>query len=386
MSDGELEFSAAEWQRRRELLGAIAGAHGLTHVLLYGAERSGSAVPWLTGWPVTREALVVWTADEVDLVLVQFRNHVPLATRVATRAVVRWGGTSTIAAAVDELLRRQAPSRVGVIGALPFTACRQLAGAGFEAVDLAAAYVEARLVKSDEELAFLRRGAELSDAGLRGLVAAARPEVSEHELADAIERAYVPHGGLTHIHYLLSTPMDRPVIGVPAQLSSGRRLEPGDVVVTEISASYRGYAGQVLRTITVGGGPTALYAELHDVAQAAFDRICSVLRDGATAAEVVEAASVIEDAGFTICDDLLHGYGGGYLPPVLGSRSQPHHRGADVGFRAGMTVVVQPNVVTPDGTAGVQTGELVHITTAGVERLHSAPRGLITADGARHEQ
>ena len=27
---------------------------------------------------------------------------------------------------------------------------------------------------------------------------------------------------------------------------------------------------------------------------------------------------VIEEAGFTIIDDLLHGYGGGYLPPVLG--------------------------------------------------------------------
>jgi Xaa-Pro aminopeptidase len=386
MSDVDLEFSAAEWQRRRELLSAIAGAHGLTHVMLYGAERSGSAVPWLTGWPVTREALVVWTADEVDLLLVQFRNHVPLATRVAARAVVRWGGTSTIAAAMEELRLRKARGRVGVIGALPFTACRELADAGFEAVDLGAAYVETRLVKSSEELAFLRRGAELSDAGLRGLIAAVRHGVSEHELADAIERAYVPHGGMTHIHYLLSTPMDRPAISVPAQLPSGRRLEHGDVVVTEISASYRGYAGQVLRTITVGGEPTALYAELHEVAQAAFDRICAVLRDGTTAAEVVEAASVIEDAGFTICDDLLHGYGGGYLPPVLGSRSQPHHRGADVGFRAGMTVVVQPNVVTSDGTAGVQTGELVHVTTAGVERLHSAPRGLFTVDGARHEQ
>ncbi|HEX5994086.1 MAG TPA: M24 family metallopeptidase [Jiangellales bacterium] len=377
-----LEFSAAEWQRRRELLGAIADAHGLTHVLLYGAERSGSAVPWLTGWPVTREALVVWTADEADLLLVQFRNHVPLATRVAGAAVVRWGGPSTIAAAVEELRRRRAPGRVGVIGALPFTACRELAAAGLEAVDLGAAYVAARLVKSSEELSFLRRGAQFSDAGLHGLVAAARPGVSEHELADAIERAYVPSGGQTHIHYLLSTPMARPEIGVPAQLSSGRRLEPGDVVVTEISASYRGYAGQVLRTITVGSEPTALYADLHDVAQAAFDRICSVLRDGTTAAEVIEAAAVIEDSGFTICDDLLHGYGGGYLPPVLGSRSRPHHRGAEVGFRAGMTVVVQPNVVTLDGTAGVQTGELVHVTSAGVERLHSASSGLITADGA----
>ena len=37
---------------------------------------------------------------------------------------------------------------------------------------------------------------------------------------------------------------------------------------------------------------------------------------------MIEAARVIEDAGFTTIDDLLHGYGGGYLPPILGSASR----------------------------------------------------------------
>jgi Xaa-Pro aminopeptidase len=43
-------------------------------------------------------------------------------------------------------------------------------------------------------------------------------------------------------------------------------------------------------------------------------------------------------------------------------------------FEAGMTVVVQPNVVTRDGTAGVQMGELVLITETGIERMHSVER------------
>ena len=41
-----------------------------------------------------------------------------------------------------------------------------------------------------------------------------------------------------------------------------------------------------------------------------------------------------------------------------------------------MTVDVQPNVVTRDGKAGVQTGELLLITNSGVERLHSFSRGF----------
>ena len=92
--------------------------------------------------------------------------------------------------------------------------------------------------------------------------------------------------------------------------------------------------------------------------------------------EVIDAASVIEQAGFTIIDDLLHGYGGGYLPPVLGSRSRPSAHIPDEPLRAGMTVVIQPNVVTPDGKAGVQTGELVLVTATGVELLHAMPRGF----------
>jgi hypothetical protein len=38
--------------------------------------------------------------------------------------------------------------------------------------------------------------------------------------------------------------------------------------------------------------------------------------------------------------------------------------------------VIQPNVVTRDGKAGVQTGEMVVITKSGFERLHTVPRGF----------
>ena len=104
--------------------------------------------------------------------------------------------------------------------------------------------------------------------------------------------------------------------------------------------------------------------------------IAAVLRDGALPAQVIEAARVIEDAGFTTIDDLLHGYGGGYLPPILGSASRPAGPVPDEPFRAGMTVVIQPNVTTRDHKAGVQTGEMVLITQDGIERMHGVPRGF----------
>ena len=163
---------------------------------------------------------------------------------------------------------------------------------------------------------------------------------------------------------------------MPRQFPSTRRVQVGDVVVSEISAAFFDHSGQVLRSFTVGAEPSPLYRDLHAVADAAFDRIAAVLRAGATPAQVIEASGVIEEAGFTIIDDLLHGYGGGYLAPILGSKSRPAGPIPDEPFRAGQTVVIQPNVVTRDHKAGVQTGEMVLITEIGIERLHTFPARL----------
>jgi Xaa-Pro dipeptidase len=365
-------------KRRRDALAAVAAERGVDHVLLYGANRSGSAVGWLTRWPVTREALVVFTPEEQDTLLVNFYNHVPNAERIATEAEVRWAGTSPMETAVEELRRRGAGGRrIGVVGPLGFPLYETLARFAGEVVPLEAEYTRLRLVKSAEELDWVRVGAELTDAAVRALHEQAAPGVDEHRLGDIVERVYVGRGGTTHIHYFGATEMDDPRLCVPAQWPSARELRPGDVLVCEISASFWDYPGQLLRTFTVAAEAVARYRELHEVADAAFDAIVARLRPGATAADLVDASSLIEAAGFTIRDDLVHGFVGGYLPPVLGRASRAPEQEPDFRFEKGMTVVVQPNVITPDERAGVQTGELVLVADGGAERLHDYPRGLL---------
>lgn len=370
-------FSAAEMQRRRAALEQVRTDAGVDRLLVYGAERAGSAVQWLTGWPVTREAAVVVEPGEQDTMFVQFFNHLPQARQLAPGVDVRWGGDSTIESVMAELQRRGRPrQRVGVVGPLPFGAAGVLARNGVELVNCGGAYTALRMVKSVEELEWMRAGARLSDAGMIALANELAAGMSEHELADIVERAYVPRGGTTVIHYFGVTSMSDPDRCVPAQFTSDRAVRAGDVVSLELSAAHHGYAGQVLRTFAVEQEPTPLYSELHAVADAAFDAVVSTLRDGADCASVVAASRVIEDAGFTTCDDLVHGYGGGYLPPVLGSASRPAGAIPQLSFKTGMTVVVQPNVITADGKAGVQTGQLVVVTADGAESLHEVPRGL----------
>jgi Xaa-Pro dipeptidase len=378
MADGHPRFSEEEMRRRHEALLAASGEAGVSRVLVVGVNRTGTAVQWLTGWPVTREAYVITEAGERDALFVGFYNHVPQARELATDAEVCWVGAEPIGTLLEELARRGHQAQpVGVVGPLSAQLHRGLAQAGIEVVDLSPAYTRLRQVKSPEELEWMKRGAALSDAGIAALATSLRSGLTEYELGDLVERAYVPRGGTTHIHYFGVTPMAAPSRANPAQYPSARRVAAGDAVVVELSAAFGGYAGQVLRSFSVEAEPTGLYRELHDVAEQAFDAVSAALRDGTTVEEIQDAASVIEDAGFTTLDDLVHGFGGGYLPPVMGSRSRDLDRaGAEV-VREGMTLVVQPNVVTPDGRAGVQFGELLHVTTQGAERLHTAPRGML---------
>jgi Xaa-Pro aminopeptidase len=290
---------------------------------------------------------------------------------------VEWGGESSIKAAAAVLQRRGArQNRIGVIGPMTFDQHGVLAAGFGTIVNLNRAYVKLRRVKSEEEIDWFRIGAWLSDLGTAGLRDGLRPGLTERELGDLVERAYVRHGGTNVIHYIGVTAMHDSQLAVPKQFPSTRRVQSGDVVTAEISAAFWDHSGQMLRSFTVGAEPSPLYRDLHAAADAAFDAVAGVLRAGATPAQVIEAAGVIEDAGFTIIDDLLHGYGGGYFPPILGSGSRPAGPVPEEPFEAGQTVVIQPNVVTRDHKAGVQTGEFVRITQTGIERLHAFPRGF----------
>jgi Xaa-Pro dipeptidase len=368
-------FSDAEMARRRTALARVMEEADVDHLLMCGEQRAGTGVAWLTSWPATVEAYVIVAPGEPQLMHVEWYNHWPLAKKLARDTEVRWGEHQGIDKVIAELKSRGA-KRIGFMGTLAHAKCRKIEAAFGPLADLNRQYVHLRLVKSPEELDWMRIGAALTDLAIEALRRDAKPGMTEHELGAICESAYAPHGGVTYIHYFLVTPMSDPEYCVPRQFTSGRRVRPGDVIATEITAQFFEHPGQVLRTFTVGAEPTPLFRKLHQTAESAFDAVTGVMRHGATMQSIVDAAGLIEDAGFTTFDDLVHGFGGGYFPPVLGSRSRPAGPLPGMTLETGMTCVVQPNVVTRDLKAGVQIGELVLVTRDGCERMHGAERGL----------
>jgi Xaa-Pro dipeptidase len=377
-------FSDVEYLRRHKLLENAMVQHGCDHLLVITDHRAGNAVQWVTGWPGTNEAYVVFKPGVRMTMFVEWFNHFPLAQKIARAVDVQWGEHRGIDKTIEDLKRRGA-KRVGIMGPLVAGKYRKLE-AQFEMVSLDAAYVRARMIKSEEEIDWLRIGAAMSDAGFAALLAGAKPGLDERELAALVESAYVRHGGTTMIHYIGATAMAHPHIFVPPQYPSTRKLQTGDVAFCELSAFWWDYAGQILRTFFVDAEPTPLYRDLLATAEAAFDAVTKVVKHGAAMEDILRAADIVEQNGFTICDDLMHGFGGGYFPPILGSRSRPAGPLPQMTLEENMTVVVQPNVTTIHAVgasrAGVQVGELIRVTRNGFEKLHRMPRGTFSAGTA----
>lgn len=370
-------FSDAEMSRRQAVMVDIVSAQQLDALIVVEAMRAGTATGWITGWPVTAEAVTLILPGARCRLFIQHFNHLPLARRLAWNAEVLWADVSATQQAADAIARATTGSaRVGVIGRLPIAQATVLASR-FQLVDVNRAYTSARLVKSEEEVRWLSLGADLTDLAVTSLAEGARPGMDERQLSAMVQASYLALGGTNFIHYFNSTAMGSPDVAVPRQFPSGRKLATGDILSCELSVDYWGYTGQILRSFFIGCEPNALYHELHAVADEVLDTILALIRPGVHARELVAASQRIEDAGFTIIDDLVHGYGGGYLPPVLGTASRPA-AGAipDLTLQAGMALVVQPNVVTMDGKAGVQTGQLLLVTENGTRSLQQFPRGF----------
>lgn len=372
--------SDAEMARRETAVAGLMATHRLDALIVAEAMRAGTATGWITGWPVTAEAVTVIVPGVPRRMFIQHYNHLPLARRIAWHTEVAWGEGSAIGRAAEAVASATSDAAitgratVGVIGRPPAGEAERLAGR-FRLVDMNRAYAQLRMIKSDEEVRWLSLAAGLTDLAVRAFAENARPGTSERELIARVQESYLALGGTNFIHYVHSTAMDAPDVAVPRQYPSGRVLRIGDVVSCELSVDYWGWTGQILRTFFLGAEPSPLYRELHAVADAAMDAVLAQVKPGAHARDLVEASRGIEEAGFTVIDDLVHGYGGGYLPPVLGTASRPSATIPDLTLAAGMALVVQPNVTTRDGTAGVQTGNLVLVTEEGWRSLQQFPRG-----------
>jgi len=138
--------------------------------------------------------------------------------------------------------------------------------------------LQCRLVRSEEEKAFLRRSGKAADTGMRAIIELARPGVIERELVIACDTAMAKSSGERGNFILLGSGAWE----IEGQIWTGtdRKLERGDVILTELTSNYKGYYTQLCCPIVLGKKAPAGFMKRLEVNKAMYRTAYDNLRPG----------------------------------------------------------------------------------------------------------
>ncbi|MGE5537963.1 MAG: M24 family metallopeptidase [Gemmatimonas sp.] len=224
--------------------------------------------------------------------------------------------------------------------------------------------------RTDVEIERIAKAATIADEGFRALVEAARVGMREYELAAVLDSTMQALGSEDNFGLMSTGPHN-----VAIRAVSDRKLEPGDVIVGEITPCYRGYFAQLCRTLILGE-PTALQLEKYDLLLRAQRAGFAVAKAGLPSSGIAKAVNeVIGGAGYAeYCRQPYmrtrgHGLGlGGVVPYDVTEDSSPL-------LEADMTMVIHPNQYIPE-TGYMMLGDTVLIEAQGPRCLTQTPRQL----------
>jgi Xaa-Pro aminopeptidase len=217
----------------------------------------------------------------------------------------------------------------------PFGIARQIMELVPGAVTADDVVFDAAARKTDDEIAWAREATRIAELNYEHLLATARPGMSEDELAVELRRHSKSLGAEDNFVLLCAGPHNRAVAP-----SCGRRIADGDIILAEITPSFRGQLAQICRTVTVGPAPDLLKDKYALVAEAMNAGIAAAV-PGARMADVCRAINVVLKA---------QGYGEYCYPPHI------RRRGHGLGFAS-----IRPGDVALDNDTVLAPGMLFMI-------------------------
>lgn len=329
---------------------------------------------YLTGWsnPSKRFSGLVIPAEGEPVLLVPALEAEGVRAASALRLVTWQDGEDPFTALAGILRRAGAGDwRIALEQAdLPVGQLRQIAralGLGPAALvgaaaDLSPVISGLRECKGADEVALLQQAADMLNPALNAAVAAIRPGVTEREIARVLEEAMFAAGadGVAFETHVLFGPAS----ALPHGSTGGRVLEPGQVVLMDFGAEYRGYRSDITRTVCCGEWPEPL-ARVYEVVRAANQAAVAAVKPGVALEEVDRAARrVIEDAGYG--DYFIHRTGHGL---GLEIHEEPYVvAGNRRVLRPGHVITIEPGVYLP-GVGGVRIEDDVVVTESGCRVL-----------------
>jgi len=235
-----------------------------------------------------------------------------------------------------------------------------------------------RVVKSESEIEYVRRAAELADDALEAALPLIQPGAWEGDILAAMHAAIFSGGGdYPGNEFIIGAGQD----ALLCRYFSGRKyLQPHDQLTLEWAGAYRHYHAAMMRTVIIGE-PDPEHLRMHEIACEALSACERILRPGVAVGEVFDTHARVADSNglkqhrYNACGYSL----GATFTPTWMDWPMLYH---------GNPLVAEPNMVffmhmifvNSENQHAMTLGHTVRVTGDGCEPLSRSPLELIVVN------
>lgn len=258
-----------------------------------------------------------------------------------------------------------------------------LQNAGVSVVDGQQVFLQARAIKTPDEIGLLTHAASMVDTAYEELYQFLRPGVRENETVGLVSKVLYDLGsefveGVNAISGERCSPHPH--------VHSDRLIRPGDPAFFDILHGYQGYRTCYYRTFAVGSASRA-QRDAYKIAREYMDRAIALVRPGATTADIVEVWPKAQEFGFPdeeAAFALQYGHGVGlaiWEKPIFSRLVSLDHPEE---LKEGMVFALETYWPSADGVGAARIEEEVVVTADGCEVITKFPAEDLLVAGQRY--
>ncbi len=377
-----LVFPKEEFVARNQKCIELMKEKGLDAILAFTDYFKHASIRYLTGYtyqPVwlASSTYILPREGEPTLLVDRFMDAVKEQVWVSdVRTISGWlerpgpaGTLLAVAEATAEILREKGLERakIGLIGydIMPAMCFDKMKGKLPDAqfIDVSEEFERLRMVKSDNEIALIKKANSIISKGYEAAIEAIRPGRTEADVGSAMMKALLDAGAdFILALWVVSGKAAERVYRTP--LITNRELKKGDMVWMDCGMAYKGYFADVGRT-TIVGKATEKQKRLCDAVLKMHKNAAGIMKPG------VKAGDIYEEMRRTAVET---GYGDYFKP------------GGFVGHNIGVTLDDYP-LIKPDEPTPLEKNMVMNIDpklfVPGVGGARIEDSYLITEDGAK---
>jgi Xaa-Pro aminopeptidase len=254
---------------------------------------------------------------------------------------------------------------------------------GIDVVDGQQVFMEARRIKTGDEIRLLTQAASMVDAAYEELYRFLRPGVRENETVGLVAKTLYDFGS-EYVEGVNAISGER--CSPHPHVFSDRIIRPGDPAFFDILHSFNGYRTCYYRTFAVGSASTA-QRDAYSRAREYMDRAIALVRPGATTADIVNVWPTAQEFGFPdeeAAFALQYGHGVGlsiWEKPIFSRLVSLDHPEV---LQEGMLFALETYWPSADGWGAARIEEEVVVTADGCEVITKFPAEELLVAGSRY--